>query len=239
MANILVVDDDRSTLEAVSTILRREGHEVITAASGSEALAHFQAEDIALVLSDIKMPHMDGLSLMKHIAEQHPNTPTILITGHGDRDLGLGALQSGAYAFIEKPLDREYFIAWLKRALQLRQLLVEVENKSRLLKHQAKTLERVVQELAFCEPIRRSLGSRPISFDRLNLAFHRPLTPTRNLLLIEGRYDLFAPSETVEKLWEAWERPEIWRLPHGHITALMSLPVLHRTVNWIRAAVGR
>ena len=71
MAHILVVDDERSTLEALSTILRREGHVVLTAVSAQEALAQLEeGEELDLLLSDVRMPKMDGLELLRQLTEQ-------------------------------------------------------------------------------------------------------------------------------------------------------------------------
>lgn len=100
-------------------------------------------------------------------------------------------------------------------------------------------MDRVVNELPFCEPIRRSLKNTPIQFHRLNLKSHCPLAGPQGILLIASQHDLFAPAETVEDLWRAWGEPDIWRVAHGHISVLMSLPVLERTLRWIsrRAAL--
>jgi pimeloyl-ACP methyl ester carboxylesterase len=103
-------------------------------------------------------------------------------------------------------------------------------------------MDRAVRDLAFCEPIRRSLEGTSIRLDPLNLASHFPRTGPETILLVESQHDLFAPPETIEELWSAWRRPEIWRLKHGHISILISLPVMERTVKWIArkaAANGR
>jgi dienelactone hydrolase len=93
-------------------------------------------------------------------------------------------------------------------------------------------LDRAVAELPFCEPIRRRLNGTPFCFDSLNLISHQP--PAREkILIIASQHDLFAPAETLEDLWSAWDEPEMWRLPHGHISVLMSVPILERTVKWI------
>jgi pimeloyl-ACP methyl ester carboxylesterase len=94
-------------------------------------------------------------------------------------------------------------------------------------------MDRAIRELAFCEPIRRSLGDAILPLDRLNLLCHRPVPRPENILLVESRYDLFAPSETVEELWRAWNQPDIWRFRHGHISILMSVPIMERIVRWI------
>lgn len=94
-------------------------------------------------------------------------------------------------------------------------------------------LDRAINELAFCEPIRRGLQSNPLPLDHLNLGSRSLMIEKEAMLLIESRHDLFAPVETIEELWRAWGEPEIWRVPHGHISVLGSLPVLERTVKWI------
>jgi dienelactone hydrolase len=101
-------------------------------------------------------------------------------------------------------------------------------------------MDRAIRELEFCAPIRQSLGAAPVplrkeSFERLNLLYHRPLMPPEKILLVQSRYDLFAPPETVEELWRGWGHPQIWRVRHGHISILMSLPVMERAVRWLSA----
>lgn len=96
-------------------------------------------------------------------------------------------------------------------------------------------MEQAIQELEFCAPIRQSLAGVTIRLEGFNLASHVPALPLENILIVQSRYDLFAPPQTVERLWETWGRPEIWRMPHGHITVLMSLPSLEKTVRWIAA----
>ncbi|MEO6181589.1 MAG: alpha/beta hydrolase family protein [Verrucomicrobiota bacterium] len=94
-------------------------------------------------------------------------------------------------------------------------------------------IERVINELAFCAPIRRSYVNSKVPLSSLNLASHRPKVPVANILIQEAEHDLFAPKEAIEDLWIAWNQPEIWRLRHGHISLLTSIPLMTRTVNWI------
>src|SRR5204862_273701 len=79
--------------------------------SAEEALRLIAAHDYDAIVSDIKMPGMDGLALLDEVREIRPETPTLLITGHGEHDLTVRALRGGAYDFIQKPIDREYFVA--------------------------------------------------------------------------------------------------------------------------------
>lgn len=95
-------------------------------------------------------------------------------------------------------------------------------------------MDRAIAELEFCAPIRRSLAGREIPFAGLNLTDHRPLLDRQNLLLVEGRHDLFAPRARVEELWEAWNRPPIERLHHGHISILVSWRAMMRALRFVR-----
>lgn len=94
-------------------------------------------------------------------------------------------------------------------------------------------IERVINELAFCVLIRRSHANSKVPLSTLNLATHRPKIPISNILIQEAEHDLFAPKEAIENLWAAWSQPEIWRLRHGHISLLTSIPLMTRTVKWI------
>ena len=99
------------------------------------------------IVSDIKMPGMDGLALLVKIQELRQNTPTLLITGHGDHSLAIQALRGGAYDFIQKPIDRDYFVAALRRAVQTHQLQPPgIGTAQRVLEEYAKSLELKVQE---------------------------------------------------------------------------------------------
>ncbi len=97
-------------------------------------------------------------------------------------------------------------------------------------------MERVIMDLPFCEPIRRNIPEVPsgAEFSILNLAALKPFPPPEKILLIASQYDLFAPFENLEELWAAWNRPEIWRVPHGHISVLLSLPVWEKAVRWMQ-----
>ena len=94
-------------------------------------------------------------------------------------------------------------------------------------------IEMAVRELDFCAPIRAALQSQALDVSRLNLAMVRPLTAPQNILIIQAQHDIFAPAEIVDELWTSWARPPIWRVAHGHISILMSLRVMERTVRWV------
>lgn len=104
-------------------------------------------------------------------------------------------------------------------------------------------MDRVVNELPFTEPIRRSLRTAgennfAIKFDHLNLRCYKPRVPLDKILIIEAIYDLFACKEAIEEFWQAWGKPEIWRVKHAHITGLFAPGLLKRQVEWCREVVG-
>jgi signal transduction histidine kinase len=148
LARVLIIDDDAALLQALPQALRlrMEGVTVKTCGSAIAALDHIAVTDFDAIVSDIKMPGMDGLALLSKIRTLRPETPTLLITGHGEHDLAVQALRGGAYDFIQKPIDREYFIASLSRAIQMRQLSRQVEQQRQALANHANNLERTVEE---------------------------------------------------------------------------------------------
>lgn len=145
---ILIVDDDAALLEALPTALqiRMPEMHVDTCDSALAALEKIAQTDYDTIVSDVKMPEMDGLALLGEIHSLRPDTPTLLITGHGEHDLAIQALRGAAYDFIQKPIDRDYFVASLARAIQVRQLRRQVAEQRLALEAHAASLEETVRE---------------------------------------------------------------------------------------------
>lgn len=113
---ILLVDDEEDIRDVLSIFLTDMGYRVVTAASGAEALDAFDRQPAPIVLSDIKMPGMDGIDLLEEIKSRSPDTEVIMITGHGDMDLAVKSLKRDATDFITKPIHDEALEVALKRA---------------------------------------------------------------------------------------------------------------------------
>ncbi|TMJ07400.1 MAG: response regulator [Bacillati bacterium ANGP1] len=145
---ILLVDDDPVLLQALPEALRLRMEEVNveTCDSAERALQRITEVDYEAIVTDIKMPGTDGLALLAQIKALRPDTPTLLITGHGEHDLAVQALRGGAYDFIQKPIDREYFVASLIRAMQARQYKRQLDDQQHTLERHASDLERTIQE---------------------------------------------------------------------------------------------
>jgi DNA-binding NtrC family response regulator len=145
---VLIVDDDPALLQALpeSLRLRMESITVDTADSGRAALDLITTMDYDAIVTDIKMPGTDGLTLLAEIRTQRPDTPTLMITGHGEHALAIDALRGGAYDFIQKPIDRDYFVASLRRAIQIAELRRQVKEQQLALESHANELERTVEK---------------------------------------------------------------------------------------------
>src|SRR3989475_6781239 len=145
---VLIVDDDLALLRALPEALRLRmpGVTVDTADSGAAALDRITAEDYDAIVTDIKMPGMDGLELLADIRTHRPDTPTLMITGHGEHDLVVDALRGGACDFIQKPIDRDYFVVSLRRAIQMRELNRRVREQQLALERHLNELEAIVGE---------------------------------------------------------------------------------------------
>src|SRR2546426_329839 len=157
-AHVLIVDDDPALLEALPEALRLRmgGVTVETADSAAAALDRMAARDYDAILADIKMPGMDGLALLAEIRGRQPDTPILMITGHGEYDLAVRALRGGAYDFIQKPIDREHVVASLHEAIRAHAL-------NRRMKDRQLALERCASELAWIvDKLGRALRAEPM-----------------------------------------------------------------------------
>ncbi|MGM0393713.1 MAG: response regulator [Thermodesulfobacteriota bacterium] len=122
MTRILVIDDEKPTLSMFRLFLAAYGYEVFTAQSGAEGLTIFKAHHPEIVFTDIKMPGMDGLTVLKEIRSLDRASQIIVITGHGDLEKAMEAMDLDASDFINKPVDRQALDAALDRAEKRRQL---------------------------------------------------------------------------------------------------------------------
>ncbi|MBN1930967.1 MAG: response regulator [Desulfobacterales bacterium] len=129
MNKILVIDDEKPTLTMFRFLLSAYGYSVFTAENGEEGLKILEREKCPLVLTDIKMPGMDGIEVLKRIKEMDPRIEVIVVTGHGDMDLAINALNLDATDFINKPVQREALEQALKRAEKRIQLAENQEKQ--------------------------------------------------------------------------------------------------------------
>ncbi len=119
---ILVIDDDESIRQSLKNLLSRLGYFVLTAESGNSGLELIRKYSPDLVISDIRMPGLTGLELLKRIKELNINSKVILITAHDDVQTTIESIQNGAYEYFEKPLNIEKLKIAVHRALESKSL---------------------------------------------------------------------------------------------------------------------
>lgn len=127
LPKILVVDDEDSIRKTLREILEMEDYEVLEAKDGIDALAKVKQLKFDLVISDIKMPKMDGVDLLEKIHLLYPELPVIMISGHGDIDLAVDTVKKGAFDYIAKPPDLNRLLITIRNAIDKSSLLTEAK----------------------------------------------------------------------------------------------------------------
>ncbi|MBB3657810.1 two-component system C4-dicarboxylate transport response regulator DctD [Rhizobium sp. BK650] len=122
---VFLIDDDKDLLKATKQTLELAGFSVSTFSSATEALKDLTSEFSGVVVSDIRMPHIDGLQLFDRIRRLDGDLPVILITGHGDIPMAVKAIQDGAYDFITKPFAADRLVQSVRRAAEKRRLVLD------------------------------------------------------------------------------------------------------------------
>jgi putative two-component system response regulator len=123
---ILIVDDEEIICSILARRLTREGYACVTANNGREALQYFYKHPFSLIISDIKMPEMDGLTLLKRVKAANPKMMVIMVTAFPEIDLAVEAVHLGAYDFIIKPADLDLVILSVRKALEKKRLEEEI-----------------------------------------------------------------------------------------------------------------
>ena len=162
--HVALIDDDAAVLDALRSYLERQSVRTSTFKAAKEFLdALDRLEQFDCIVSDVRMPGMSGLDLMKHLNERGYARPVILITGHGDVDMAVGAIKSGAFDFIEKPFDEARLLTAIRQgAERMRQSKSEAaeldELQSRFDSLSAR--QREVMELAVSGLSSKEIGIR-------------------------------------------------------------------------------
>lgn len=125
---ILIVDNEETVRKAYQSELKRKGYDADIFDSGHEALEVLDDQWPGIVVSDIVMPEMDGIALLKKVKEIDSDLPVVLITGRGDIPMAVRAIQEGAYDFLEKPFETSRFLDVVTRALEKRRLVMEMRD---------------------------------------------------------------------------------------------------------------
>jgi DNA-binding NtrC family response regulator len=169
---LLIIDDETGILDTLRILLKKEGFEVTTAQGGKAGLDQIKAGTHDVILTDVRMPRVSGLDILQAAREQDPMTPVILMTAQASLQTAIGAVNAGAFYYIQKPFANDELVAILRRACDYR--AVKVENKH--LKQEIRRKD-------------RNGGDRPIGksrrfLDTLKLA--EQVAPTDSTVLIQG-----------------------------------------------------
>src|SRR5215470_16928961 len=127
-SRVLVVDDEESIREFLEIMLRKEGYEVTVAEDGQKALDVIKKKSFDLVISDLQMPNMTGIELLKAVKDQYPDTLFMMITAFGTTETAVEAMKLGAYDYITKPFKIDEVRIIIQNALRSQNL--EVENRT-------------------------------------------------------------------------------------------------------------
>jgi two-component system, NtrC family, response regulator HydG len=169
-SHILLVDDDKRLATAACKVLSGEGYHISIATSGREALELLKRQSAALVVSDLRLPDLDGLALLKHIREVSPEAEVVMITGHGSIEKAVEAMKLGAYDFIEKPLDRVALLKMVAKALEKQRLRSENRQLRRQL-HRRRGIEGLIGDSPAMKAVKQVI---------------RQIAPTNINVLIQG-----------------------------------------------------
>ena len=148
MPKILIIDDEKSIRKTLREILEYENFKVDEAGDGSEGAAMAEKENYDIILCDIKMPKVDGMEALDRIQKLHPDTPVVMISGHGTIETAVEAVKKGAFDFIAKPLDLNRLLVTVRNAMDKTNLVSDVKV---LKKKISKTYEMIGESPAIAQ----------------------------------------------------------------------------------------
>jgi len=170
--SVLVVDDESSILDTLRILLRKEGYEVATAQGGKAGLEQIRSGNHAIVLTDVRMPQVSGLDILKAAREQDPETPVILMTAQASLQTAIQAVNEGAFYYIQKPFSNDELLTILRRACEYRSIRVENKQLKQDIRRRDKT------------QVSRPIGKARRFLEVLRLA--EQVAPAGSTVLIQG-----------------------------------------------------
>ena len=211
-AKILVIDDEKNVLVTVVAILEQEGYDVDSAPDGQTAIEMIRSRQYDLVMTDLKMPGVDGLGVLEEVRRTSPSTVTLMMTGYGSVDTALEALQRGAYEYLLKPTEVADLKAAVRRSLE-RKRLSEIDTLYRVSRTVTSSLDPAQIAREVTEAAREVLSVTDAQLIDLTL------TPAGDS----------APPSNDQDLETLVRQPQVWsRLAAGEILTSGNSPLLLR-----------
>ncbi len=170
METILIVDDEKNYTTILSAVLEEDGYETLAANNGQEALDMLGNFEVDVVLTDMKMPAMDGIELLERIKQKDPDLPVIMMTAHGTVEKAVEAMQKGAYSYLLKPFDNERLTLYVNKASAM----------FKVIKENRRLRDAVASQYRFGKIIGKSKSMREV-FETI-----RKVAPSNATVLIEG-----------------------------------------------------
>jgi DNA-binding NtrC family response regulator len=127
MAKILIIDDEKAIRNTLREILEYEGYLIEEASNGEEGIQKIESDDFDMVLCDVKMPKMDGMTVLSKVKEIDEDLPIVMISGHGNVEMAVEATKKGAYDFIVKPPDLNKLLIIVRNSIDKKELVVETK----------------------------------------------------------------------------------------------------------------
>ena len=165
---LLVVDDEANIVDYLKQLLEDEGYPTLSACSGQEALNIIKHESINILITDIRMPKMDGIELINKVSRIEKNIQAIVLTGHGDIDTAIEIMKTGALNYLRKPINFEELLVTIEKGLAIIELREKLKNKTDKLTQSNKKLKKALSEIkqlgrllpicASCKKIRDDKG---------------------------------------------------------------------------------
>jgi putative two-component system response regulator len=146
-ANCLIVDDEPRLRQVLTLLMRADGFQCVEAQNGIEALEHLGRQAITLLLTDMEMPGMGGIELLRQVRAKYPDVAVVMVTGNSDVETAVGALALGAMDYITKPFQLEEVRARVRQALEKRRLILENRDYQHNLEEKVRVQQRRLEEL--------------------------------------------------------------------------------------------
>jgi FixJ family two-component response regulator len=161
---ILAVDDHEPTLRRLAQVLKKEGFRVLSAADGEQALGLFREHRVDVVLADLRMPHVDGLQLLRETKGRGADVEVIVMTGYGDEDSVVHALRDGAINFLRKPIDIEQMLLAIQKALDYEATRRSLAHRNRDVELMQELVVRLTRKLELVVETPRELSPQAVGF---------------------------------------------------------------------------